>query len=117
MEPVLEPMGFDWRIGTAMVGALAAKEVFVAQLGIVFSVGEEGTSADDLRTRLNANYSPLTGLCIMLFTLIAAPCVATVAVMRREAGGWRWAALQFFGLTAMGWVVTTIVYQIGRLIA
>ncbi|MDZ4200072.1 MAG: ferrous iron transport protein B, partial [Kiritimatiellia bacterium] len=73
LEPVIKPLGFDWRIGTAMIGAFAAKEVFVAQLGIVFSVGEADEESEPLREQLKANYSPLVGFCIMLFMLISAP--------------------------------------------
>jgi ferrous iron transport protein B len=114
LEPVLAPMGFDWRIGTALVGAFAAKEVFVAQLGIVYAVeSPDDSGATDLRDQLRASYSPLVGLCVMLFALIATPCMATVAVTRRESGSWRWSALQFFGLTALAWIVTTAVYQAG----
>ena len=114
MEPVLAPMGFDWRIGTALVGAFAAKEVFVAQMGIVFSVeAPDEAGAGHLRQQLHANYSQLVGFCIMLFALIASPCMATVAVTRRESGSWKWAAYQFFGLTALAWILTTIVYQVG----
>ena len=116
MEPVLEPMGFDWRIGTALIGAFAAKEVFVAQMGIVFAVGEADESSEALRARLQARYTPLAGLCIMLFCLIATPCMATVAVTRQESGSWRWAHLQFWGLTAVAWLLTTLVYQLGVLL-
>lgn len=115
LEPALQPMGFDWRIGTAMIGAFAAKEVFVAQLGIVFAVGDTGNGVDPLRQRLRAAYSPLSGFCMMLFMLIGLPCVATVAATRRESGSWGWALLQLGGLTALAWIVTTLVYQAGRL--
>jgi len=117
MEPILAPMGFDWRIGTALVGAFAAKEVFVAQMGIVFSVeAPEDAGSAHLRKQLRANYSQLVGLCVMLFALIASPCMATVAVTRRESGSWRWAALQFFGLTVLAWIVTTVVFQAGSVL-
>lgn len=111
MEPALRPMGFDWRIGTAMIGAFAAKEVFVAQLGIVFSIEDDDEAP--LRERLQQTYPPRVGLCMMLFMLIGTPCMATVAVTRRESGAWRWPALQFGGLTALAWLVTTAVNQIG----
>lgn len=114
MEPLIQPLGFDWRIGTAMIGAFAAKEVFVAQLGIVFSVGEADESSQPLKDKLRANYSPLVGFCIMLFMLIASPCMATVAVTRRESNSWRWALLQFGGLTAMAYLLTLLAYQAGR---
>ena len=116
LEPVLKPLGFDWRTSTALIGAFAAKEVFVAQLGIIFSLGETDEHSLSLREKLRQNYSPLVGLCIMLFCLIAAPCMATVAVVRRESGSWRYALAQFFGLTALAYIITLLVYQVGGLI-
>ena len=113
LEPVLRPLGFDWRIATGLVGALAAKEVFVAQLGIVYAVGEADEESTALRTQLKANYSPLQAFCIMLFCLISAPCMATIAVTRRESNSWKWALFQFDGLTALAWVLTLVVYQAG----
>lgn len=115
LEPVIKPLGFDCRIGTALIGALAAKEVFVAQLGIVYSIGEADEGSQTLRAKLKDNYSPLQGFCIMLFCLISAPCVATLAVCKRETGSWGWAFFQFFGLTALAYVITLIVYQAGSL--
>jgi len=113
IEPALKPMGFDWRIGTALIGAIAAKEVFVAQLGIVYSVGETRSGSETLRKRLQEDYTPLVGLCIMLYVLISAPCIATIAMTRAETGSWKWALLQFFGLTALAWIVATLVYRVG----
>lgn len=116
LEPVTQTMGADYRIATAMLGAFAAKEVFVAQLGIVFSLGETGEKSDTLRQVLRDNYGPLQAFCMLLFLLIATPCMATVAVMRKESGSWKWAMLQFWGLTVIGWLLATAVYQIGRLV-
>lgn len=114
MEPVLKTMGFDYRIGTALIGAMAAKEVFVAQLGVIYSVGED--SAVSLRERLRSNYTPLTGFCIMLFTLISMPCIATIVATRKESGSWGWALLQLGGLTLLAYIVTTATYQVGSLL-
>lgn len=114
MEPLLKPMGFDWKIGTALIGAFAAKEVFVAQMGIVYSVGETDEDSETLRDRLKSTYTPLVGLCIMLFCLISAPCMATIAITRRESNSWKWALFQLGGLTALAYVITTIVFQVGR---
>jgi ferrous iron transport protein B len=116
LEPVLRPCGFDWKISTAMIGAFAAKEVFVAQMGIVMSLGEQDEESETLRNRLRADYTPLVGFCIMLFCLISTPCMATIAVTKRESDSWKWALFQLGGLTALAWVLTTAVYQIGRLI-
>ncbi|MGM0599974.1 MAG: ferrous iron transport protein B [Candidatus Rifleibacteriota bacterium] len=113
MEPVLKPMGFDWRIGTALIGAFAAKEVFVAQMGIVYSVGEAEEDSKSLRDKLKEKYNPLIGFCIMLFCLISAPCMATIAITKRESNSWFWALFQLGGLTIMAYVVTVIVYQVG----
>ncbi len=116
MEPALRPMGFDWRVGTALIGAFAAKEVFVAQLGIVFSVGDAGEGSDAFRERLRGSYSPLAAFCIMLFCLISAPCMATIAATRSETSSWKWALFQLGGLTALAYVLTTAVYQVGSLL-
>ena len=117
MEIAVKPLGFDYRIGTALIGALAAKEVFVAQMGIVYSVGEADESSLTLREKLAKNYTPLQGFCIMLFCLISAPCIATLVMCKRETGSWGWAAFQFFGLTGLAYIITLIVYQVGSLIA
>ncbi len=116
MAPLIKPLGFDWRIGTALLGAFAAKEVFVAQLGIVHAVGSADEDIDALRTRLRDNYTPLTAFCIMLFCLISAPCMATVAVTRGETGSWRLTLFQWGGLTLLGYLVTACVYQVGALL-
>ncbi|MHB9024681.1 MAG: ferrous iron transport protein B [Armatimonadota bacterium] len=113
MEPALRPLGFDWRIGTAMIGALAAKEVFVAQMGIIFAVGEADETSDSLRAQLQKHYTPLVGFCIMLFCLLSAPCIATVAITKRESNSWKWALFQFIGLTILAYLVTLLVYQVG----
>jgi ferrous iron transport protein B len=115
VEPVLRPLGFDWRIGSALVGASAAKEVFVAQMGIIFGVGESADSASILRQRLGETYSVATALSMLVYLLVASPCVVTCAITRRETGSWKWAALQWGGLTLLGYVVALITYQSARL--
>ena len=114
VEPGIRPLGFDWRIGTALAAALPAKEMFVAQMGIVLSVGEHTDHREPvLRDQLRRAYSPLTGLCVLIFCLVSAPCLTTIAVTRRETNSWFWAAAQFFGLTALGYLLTLIVFQTG----
>lgn len=116
LESVIRPLGFDWRIGTALIGAFAAKEVFVAQMGIVYAVGQADEGSESLREKLRARYTPLVALCIMLFCLISAPCMATIAITKRESNSWRWALFQLGGLTVLAYVVTLIVYQLGSLL-
>jgi ferrous iron transport protein B len=113
LEPVLQPIGFDWKLGTALLGAVAAKEIFVSQLAIVNAVGEEDTRS--LREILRQQYTPLQGFCILLFMLIGWPCVATLAATRKESGHWRWAFYQVAGLTLLAYGLTLAVYQIGRI--
>ncbi len=116
VEPVFTPLGFDWRVTTALFGAFVAKEVFVAQLGVIFSLGGEDGDNHTLRDALARSYDPLTTFALMLFLLVATPCMATVAVTRRESGSWKWPALQFFGLTAIAYLLAFVVYQGGRLL-
>lgn len=116
LEPVLAPLGFDWKLATGMIGAFAAKEVFVAQMGIIHALGETDEESLGLREAISRRYSPLVGISLILFLLIATPCMATVAVTRRESGRWSWALLQFGGLTALAYVISLVVYQVGSLI-
>ncbi len=113
LEPVLEPIGFDWRIGTAIIGSFAAKEVFVAQLGIAYSEDDADENSETLREKLRAHYSPLQGFCMMIYALLSLPCVATIAVTRREAGGWGYALAMMAGLTLLAYAATFAVFRIG----
>lgn len=113
IEPVLRPLGFDWRVGTALIGSFAAKEVFVAQMGIVFSVGEADEGSEGLREKLRASYTRLQAFCMMLFCLLSLPCVATIAVARRETGGWKWPLFMGVSLSVLAYVATMITYQVG----
>lgn len=114
IAPVMAPCGFDWKISTALLGSLAAKEVFIGQMAVIYAVGEDQGpgQAETLRSKLAENYTPLQGISIMLFILIASPCIATVAVTARESGSWKWAMLQWGYLTALAWLVTAGVYQL-----
>ena len=115
LEPIMRPLGFNKKLATPMIGAIAAKEVFVAQLGIVYAVGEADEESGTLREKLQKEYSPLTAFCIMLFLLISMPCIATFAVVKRETNSWKWSFVQAFGLTGLAYVLTLIVYQVGKL--
>jgi len=95
---------------------VAGKELFGAQMGIVYAVGDSESAGDALRAQLRNDYSPLVGFCIMLFCLVSMPCVATFAVTARESGRIRWAVFQAAGLTATAYVVTLAAYQLGTLL-
>jgi ferrous iron transport protein B len=110
LEPVMSPLGFDWRINVALLGATAAKEVVVSQLALVFSMEDAGGAGGEnaLRESLARTYPISTAVALILFLLIALPCAATIAVTRRESGRWRWALFQLTGLTVIGYLVAWI---------
>lgn len=116
LEPIFAPMGFDWKISTATIGALAAKEVFVAQMGILYSEGEADEESEGLRATLRKQYTPLQAFCMMLFALLSIPCLATLAIIKRELNSWKMAVMEGAGLFVLAWVITTIVYQVGSLL-
>ena len=113
LEVLFHPLGFDWRISSALIGALPAKELFVSQLGILYSIGDADEESDLLRTQLRENYTPLQGFAVMIFSLLSMPCIATVAIVRRETNSWKYTIFQCIALTAVAYLVTLIVYQAG----
>jgi len=115
-EPVFTPLGFDWKLVTPIIGAVAAKEVFVSNLGVIFSVGEADEESEPLKNKLRERYSNLTAVCILIFMLIVAPCMATFAIMKSESNSWKWAAAQSAGLTLLAYILTMLVYQTGSLL-
>lgn len=116
LEPFFRPIGFDWKLTTAGIGALAAKEVFVSQLGILYAQGETDEESIPLREQLVGNYSPLQGFCIMLFCLLSIPCLATLAIMRRELNSWKLTIAEAGGLFLLAYAVTFAVYQTATLL-
>jgi ferrous iron transport protein B len=125
MEPVIAPLGFDWKIGIGLVGAFAAREVFVATLGVVYGLEPDATQASlTLREKLRQEkrpdgkplYTPLVGLSLLLFFALACQCTSTLAVVRRETGTLRWPLFLFGYTSALAWLVSFAVYQSGRLL-
>ncbi len=116
LEPVFAPIGFDWKITTASIGALAAKEVFVAQMGILYSEGEADEESEGLRAQLVKHYTPLQAFCIMIFCLLSIPCLATLAIIKRELNSWKMAFIEAGALFALAYVATLIVYQLGTIL-
>ena len=113
IEPVIKPLGFDWQIGIGLITSLAAREVFVSTMGVVFNAEAEGNDTTPLRKALLAAkwpdgrvlFTPLTCFTLMVFYVFAMQCVSTVAVVRRETNGWRWPAFQFAYMTALAWTM------------
>ncbi len=123
-EPVIEPLGFDWKIGIGLIGAFAAREVFVATMGVVYGVGDADEESVTLRDRIRGEtretgapvYTPLVGLSLMVFFALACQCMSTLAAVKRETRGWGWPLFLFAYMTALAWIASFAVYQGGRLI-
>ncbi len=114
LEPAFKPLGFDWRLGLAAVTGIAGKEVVVSTLGTTFSLSGVNNESQNLRQSLKNTYKPLTGYNFMLFSLLYFPCIASLAIFKREAG----VKEMFFqaGFTLLlAWSVSFIVFQIGRM--
>lgn len=125
MEPAIEPLGFDWKIGIGLLASFAAREVLVGTLGIVYGVGGEADETNDtLRERLRAArrddgsvlFTPLTGVSLMVFFVLAAQCMSTLAAVKRESGSWKWAGFMLVYMNVLAYVASLIVYQGGRLL-
>lgn len=122
IEPAIEPLGFDWKMGVSIVTGLAAKEIVVSSMGILYHVSdvEENTQnlAENLKKQVNDKgekvFTPLVAYAFMLFILIYFPCMAVIAAIRKEAG-WKWAFFTIFYTTGLAWLVSCCVYQIGSL--
>ena len=122
IEPVIRPMGFDWKMGVGLVGAFAAREVFVSTMNIVYAAGGSDDDVQPLRDAMrNDRYAdgkpvwrPLVALNMLIWFVLAMQCLSTVAIVKRETGTWRWPLLQLAYMNALAFVVCTLVYQIGR---
>jgi ferrous iron transport protein B len=126
LEPVIKPLGFDWRVGIGLVTSFAAREVFVSSMAVVFSGDhfEGGKRADvtPLRSALKAAtwpdgrplFTPLVCLTLMIYYVFAMQCMSTVVVVRRETNSWRWPLFQTAYMTGTAWLVCLVVFQAGR---
>jgi ferrous iron transport protein B len=118
IEPAIKPLGFDWRVGVSLVAGVTAKEVVLSTMGTIYSLGETDENSKSLKHALaqDSNLNPLVAYSLMVFVLIYSPCLAALAVMKRETNSWKWPAFSLVYGTALAWVVTFIVYQGGKLL-
>lgn len=126
LEPLIKPLGFDWKIGLGLVGSLLQREVFVSTMGTIYGIKDANDSMGNatLRERLQQDVDPKTGrhtfttltaICLMIYYVLAMQCMSTVAVVRRETNGWKWPAFQFAYMTSLAYVATFIAYHVGQL--
>ena len=127
IEPVIKPLGFDWKIGIGIVASFAAREVFVSTMSLVYNVGESDDSAEATQTLAETLreqtrpdgtpvYSTLVAVTLMVFYVFALQCVSTVAIVRRETNSWKWPIFQWLYMGALAWVLAFVTYQGGKLL-
>ena len=121
IEPTVRPLGFDWKIGASLVSGMAAKEIVVSTLGILYT-GEEDNETllkEQLQIEQHPDghlvFTPLVAISFLLFVLIYFPCIATIAAIKNESGSWKWAAFVIIYTTALAWLVSFAVFQIGSI--
>ena len=122
IEPVIKPLGFDWKIGIGIISSLLQREVFVSTLGTIYNIETAGDASVSLRQQIQHDVDPVTGLptftaltalCIMVYYVLAMQCMSTIAVVKRETNGWKWPVFQFFYMTILAYIGTLITYRVG----
>jgi len=129
IEPVIRPLGFDWRIGISLISGIAAKEVVVSTMGVLLQLGDENDeNSPALRQKLpnvtwdsgarkgEPLFTPLTSVALLIFIMLYVPCIAVIAAIRRESGSWKWALFAAFYTIAVAYIFALLVYQIGSLL-
>ena len=133
MEPVLEPLGFDWRMGVGIVAGVGAKELVVSTLGVMYApeepmgdtyvhleqdmrhAGEESAGDTRLQKALLRSVTPAAALAYMVFILLYFPCIATFVAIKKESGGWKWAIFTAVYTIALAWVAAFVTFRIALL--
>lgn len=121
IEPIIKPLGYDWKIGIALVTSFAAREVFVGTMATIYSIGsaseDEGTIKERMREEVNPDtggprFTPAVGFSLLIFYTFAMQCMSTLAVVYRETKGWKWPLLQLFYMTTLAYLSAFVVYQL-----
>ena len=120
IEPVIAPLGFDWKMGIGLVGAFAAREVFVSTLGIVYAVGDSSEETDGLQAAMRADrradgtpvWTTAVAVGMLVWFVLAMQCISTTVIVRRETGGWTWPLVQLVGMNLLAWVVCFAIHRV-----
>ena len=125
IEPIFRPQGFDWKLDVSLIAGVGAKEIVASTMGVLYADDEEvaDENADNkseryanLRQKMEADgITPLIAFAYLLFVLIYFPCIATIAAIKGETGSWKWALFAACYTTALAWVVSAVVYQVGSI--
>ncbi|HMP86055.1 MAG TPA: nucleoside recognition domain-containing protein, partial [Lacibacter sp.] len=122
IEPVIAPLGYDWKIGIALITSFAAREVFVGTMATLYSVEADDSNVQTLRQKMQTAerpdgskvYSLATGVSLMLFYLLAMQCMSTLAVVKRETRSWKWPLIQLVYMTGLAYLFALLAYQLLR---
>jgi ferrous iron transport protein B len=130
LYPVFKPLGFDWRMGISLLTGVAAKEIVISTMGVLFQVDTEiGESSETLIHKLRTAeymrgpnegqpvFTPLVAFAYLVFVLIYFPCIGVIATIKRESGSWKWALFTMFYTTGLAWLASFLIYNVGSLIA
>jgi ferrous iron transport protein B len=121
IEPAIAPLGYDWKIGIAIVTSFAAREVFVGTLATIYSVKESGNQEDTIKNKLASEMNPTTGeklfnlasgVSLLLFYVFAMQCMSTLAITRKETNSWKWPLIQLVFMTGFAYTMALVAYQI-----
>ncbi len=120
IEPAIRPLGYDWKIGIALLSSFAAREVFVGTLATIYSVADEGENTATIKERMRNEVNPITGgkrfnfasgMSLLLFYAFAMQCMGTLAIVKRETNSWKWPLLQLIGMTGLAYIFALIAFQ------
>ena len=120
IEPVISPLGYDWKIGIAVISSFAAREVFVGTLATIYSVesqsDDEATIKEQMKNEVREDGSPLfdfpTGVSLLLFYAFAMQCVSTLAIVKKETNSWKWPIIQLVFMSGFAYLIALIAYQV-----
>ena len=121
IDPAIKPLGYDWKVGIALITSFAAREVFVGTLATIYSVEAEDENTTTIKEKMRSEINPDTGkqrfnfpagMSFLVFYAFAMQCMATLAIVKRETKTWKWPLIQLFGMTGLAYICSLIVYQI-----
>ncbi len=119
IEPAIKPMGYDWKIGIAVISSFAAREVFVGALATIYSVEGDDENVETIKEKMAAEVDPVTGekrfnfatgISLLLFYAFAMQCIGTLAVVKKETKSWKWPILQLLGMGLLAYLVATVAF-------
>jgi ferrous iron transport protein B len=125
IEPIIEPLGFDWKIGVGLIMSTAAREVVISTLATLYSIEDDGDNmvklSDSMKADVNSKtkkpiYTPLVALSLMVFFVYAAQCMATFAIIKQETNSWKWPLIMITYMTILAYLASFIIYQGGKLL-